>query len=220
MISILTVTYNRPEWWDWLFHQVDKQTDDDWEHIVVDGGRDPLLFERCAARPNTVYVPCIASIPVQRSAAIHRVSPKSTHLVWFDDDDWQSPTRLERSYDPLCQGVTPPIVVANRWAPVVDIRRPKLCERQGYEPFVFNSMCLPSREFLPGFNPSLHTDEDIDWIRRLEPSEYLIQNEPLFAWISHDRNVTNARKGRLFESRCTIPFDDWELEMLKRIAGG
>ncbi len=214
MISILTITYNRPHWWDWLFHQVDKQTHQDWEHIVVDGGRDRELFSMCSRRPRTAYAPCQANIPLQRNRALQIA--RGDWIVWFDDDDWQNPDRLRLQSE--MQTLSYGLPMANRWSVVVDASRPTRCERQGYEPFIFNSAAV-DRDDLTGFNELLSVDEDVDWVRRLPSEMYTIWKEPLFAWMSHGSNVTNSTRGRLFEERCSIPFDQWELAALRRISG-
>lgn len=206
MISILTVTYNRAAWWPWLFYQVDKQTSLDWEHIVVDGGRDERLFELCSKRRNTSYVPSVASIPHQRNLALR--AAQGSKVVWFDDDDWQAPNRLDAS----SWGV----VIANRWGQVVDAWKPERADKQGYEPLIFNSAAISTALCQHvSFNEKLSTDEDIDWLRRLELEEYVILRQPLFAWMSHGSNITNSIQGRLFEDATTVPIDSSERAMLK-----
>jgi len=213
MISILTVTYNRPQWMPWLEYQVQKQVDvADYEHIVVGVNPEIPNWHRLQFSRRTIASVTEPSIPAQRNLALSLA--RGTRIVWFDDDDWQSPTRLQRSLESDC-------IVANRWSYCIDAHNPSRCHRNGYEPFLFNSACVPEQtRAWPRFDQNLPVDEDIDWIHRLGDVRYQILPEPLFCWMSHDQNVTNARTGRLFEERTPVMLDATERDLLRRALGG
>ena len=114
-VSVLVVT-NRPEHIPWWMHQIHKQTRQPDEVIVVDNRKDmtaPWLAGGCQGQlgnsedPNgpfffAKHMPPETSLGELRQAALDLA--RHDVILWFDDDDWYHPRRIELSAAPIESG--------------------------------------------------------------------------------------------------------------------
>jgi glycosyltransferase involved in cell wall biosynthesis len=224
-ISCLCVTHDRHEWFPWVMHQFVKQVgggqqgDGGWkaELIIVDsstsiGSDSPLRPDNC------LYVrsaqPGIAG---KRTEAL--ALARGNFVTWFDDDDWQSPTKIDRCWDEIYGHSA--VGARHAYMYSIESGQASLYEST-YEPIIFNSAVYRKNSVPQNFDSTKITGEDTEWCERwlkTRPS-YVTLGEPTHAWLCHGRNIVNKANSRFFEEPNPIPFDEWELGFLERMRAG
>lgn len=108
-VAALVVT-NRPAFIPWWKHQIEKQTRQVDEVIVVDNRADlstPWIAGGCQGPLGggwfAKHVPPTTSLGEMRQVALDLCD--SDIVMWFDDDDWYHPRRVELLADPIERGL-------------------------------------------------------------------------------------------------------------------
>jgi len=216
VISCLCVTHERHEFMPWVVHQFLKQHGDR-ELIVVDSSAVPWVYEKrnifnhVEVSVRVVHAPKSPGISAKRTRALYEA--RGEYITWFDDDDWQSPEKCSmQNYR----------AVGARHAYMFSVESGK-CDlyESTYEPIIFNSAVYAKAYVPKHFDVSLITGEDTDWNTRWLASRptFLTLGTPMHAWLCHGKNITNKSNSRFFERENAIPFDEWELEFLRKQFG-
>jgi hypothetical protein len=229
MISCLCVTHDRHEFMPWVEHQFLKQktwggyklqVDPLAELLILDSSERPWESEFATVH----HCPTMPGIAEKRTLAIKVSRPM---LTWFDDDDWQSPTkvnvtsRMWDEEDDNASGDFSAFGARHAYMYSVSTGRASIYEST-YEPIIFNSAVYRKNSVPQNFDSTRITGEDTEWCERwlqTRPS-YVTLGEPTHAWLCHGKNVTNKDTSRFFELANPIPFDDWEREFLERLRKG
>ncbi len=192
--SCLCVTEDRPEFCEWLLWNYRKQDHPRRELVIVDSSHTPIRWPdeagvrvvRCAHR---------TPVSVKRNIALQQASGDA--ITWFDDDDWQHPRKLSL-LDTALQRST---LAGNAQGWFLDIelgRARRHLNRPGS--FIFNSVGLPRAVAAAvAFEPKLERASDTPWltqIRQRLPDRPAEVGDPLFFWLCHKRNLSNAAGGR------------------------
>jgi len=96
LVSILGLTENRPAFMPWFLWNTRKQTYENTEVVLVGAESDRWLPSGCV---EVLRTPDGTSIGAKRNLALRSAGGK--YVVWFDDDDWQHPERVQRTVDYL-----------------------------------------------------------------------------------------------------------------------
>ena len=198
----------------WVEHQFLKQTARKLAKlIIVDSSERPWVSEHPSI--GVIHAPGVSGISQKRTMAL--AAADTDLITWFDDDDWQAPTKLEK---------LPPrdmAAIGARHAYMYSVESGKAgLYESNYEPIIFNSGVYHKSSVPKQFDPGKITGEDTEWHERwlaTRPS-YVTLGEPMHAWLCHSKNITNTSSSRFFELANPIPFDDWELEFLERMRAG
>lgn len=223
MISCLCVTHERPEFMPWLEHQFLKQFCYPWgvprpspraELLIVDSSAVPWV----SAIGRVLHARDAPGISAKREIALR--GSVGDFITWFDDDDWQHPYKITTACDILeLQGGVGE-AVGSRTALMYSTLTGKCSYYESrYEPIIFNSATYLKSAVPPTFNEALVTGEDTDWQLRFYASHpnFVTLGEPQHAWLCHTKNITNKSSSKFFTQPCTIPFDEWERDFLKRL---
>jgi FkbM family methyltransferase len=201
LASCLCVTEDRPAFAEWLLWNFDKQDYTARELVVVDSSDGPSVYD---GLPNVqvVRAPPGTSVPAKRNIAL--AAAQGEIVTWFDDDDWQHPSKLSLLADALERRQ----VAGTRRSWFVDLRTGAVAPFALNQGLLFNSAGC-RRNLLEGvlFDERRTRASDTPWMlavrRRARGSEALLDT-PLFFWLSHSRNLSNpsGRRG------LTRPLDD------------
>lgn len=218
LISCLCVTHDRDEFVPWVVHQFQKQGVAQFaELVIVHSGMDG---NDCYNDELYQVVPSEhGGISPKRTAAL--VAARAPFITWFDDDDWQSPRKLEMAMDALIENEHSAAGSRHAYMYSVESGRASLYEST-YEPIIFNSAVYRKNSVPQNFDSTKITGEDTEWCERwlkMRPS-YVTLGEPTHAWLCHGRNIVNKANSRFFQEANPIPFDEWELEFLERMRAG
>lgn len=196
----------------WLEYQFLKQdTFAGAELIVVDSSAIPWE----SAFATVIHVPRWPRISAKRNAALEFAHGE--YVTWFDDDDWQSPFKLSCIDDLEASNYG---AAGSRMASMYSTLTGKCSNYESrYEPLIFNSAVYLKSAVPPTFNEALVTGEDTDWQLRFFETRpnFVTLGEPQHAWLCHTKNITNKSSSKFFTQPCTIPFDEWERDFLKRL---
>jgi len=205
----------------WVEHQFLKQSpvniqrsfEQEFELVILDSSREPWKSD--IAR--VFHVPGQPGISWKREVALS--AARGNFVTWFDDDDWQSPEKLQKVRS-LSGGAD---AVGTRHAYMYStVSGQAALYESTYEPIIFNSAVYRKNSVPQNFDPTRITAEDTEWHERwlkTRPS-YVTLGEPMHAWLCHEKNVTNRANSRFFELPNPIPFDDWEREFFERLRVG
>ena len=218
MISCLCVTHERPEFMPWVEHQFRKQRlfDGGAELIIVDSSEKPWVPQS----DDVIVIPSKhRGIAEKRTEAVTWSS--GNIIAWFDDDDWQSPTKLALGRWITHSGDFDAVGCAHaEMYSCVQELSSKYESR--YEPLIFNSALYRKSAVPKEFDASRITGEDTDWQMRFfaRHPNFITLGAPMHAWLCHGKNITNKANSRFFDRQSKVPFDTWELNFLKRMQEG
>ena len=194
LVSCLCVTEDRAAFLPWLLRGYDAQTYPHRELVVVDSSREPWDFpERADVR--VVSMGHGSWIPAKRNRALEEA--RGEVVMWFDDDDWQHPERVERLVAVLARGA-PYAGPAAGW--FIDVRTLR-CRRHVSRGCIFNGLAF-QREVAASvrFDLGVRKASDTRYLRALARQHGPGRIVPwtLFAWLCHDSNISNPRRVRTF----------------------
>lgn len=198
MVSCLCVTEDRAAFMPWLLWGYERQT---WLHrelLVVDSSAEPYRSERDDVR--VVAVASGTSVPEKRNRALREA--RGELVAWFDDDDWQHPQRLQRLCNSLTEGV--PYVGGTRsW--FLDVLAGSCRRYDGRGSLIFNTALFRRNVATSvSFDVRRQRASDTPWLRELRarhPSgPLLLADDALTFWLCHDRNISNPRQRRHFDT--------------------
>lgn len=229
MISCLCVTHDRHEFMPWLEHQFFKQhvfegrfrsnNDTQSELLIFDSSPEP--WEPTPDSNITVHhCPAWPDISAKRTAAL--AAAQFPFVTWFDDDDWQSPSKLLRAERSI--GMDADMVAVGARSAEMFSTVTGLCRNyeSHHEPIIFNSAVYRKSAAPQTFSEHHITGEDTEWHERFFATRpnFITLGEPLHAWLCHTKNITNRANSMFFEKPCSIPFDDWEKKFLQDLCAG
>lgn len=197
------MTENRHAFMPWLLWNYDKQTWRYRELVVVDSS-DPPIELRKRSDIRVLRTPVGTSLGKKRNLALD--AARGAVIAWFDDDDWQHPDRLSLLL-PLLREYAEKLGVSfigPSRSFFFDLHR-SLCRPFQWNDYaIFNgSAYLTTAVKGVPFSENLVRTEDTRWIRdilRARRGAALDSDCPmLFAWLTHDANVTNLRTERVCE---------------------
>lgn len=194
----------------WLEHQFLKNRGDDL--LIIDSSAVPWV----STVGRVVHTPSLPGISEKRTLALSLA--QGDFVTWFDDDDWQHPQKLENAWRFSDYGGID--AVGSRTALMYSTLTGKCSYYESrYEPIIFNSATYLKSAVPPTFNEALVTGEDTDWQLRFYASHpnFVTLGEPQHAWLCHTKNITNKSSSKFFTQPCTIPFDEWERDFLKKL---
>ena len=219
MISCLCVTHERPEFMPWVEHQFRKQSATfrvDGELIIIDSSEKPWVPQS----DDVIVIPSKhRGIAEKRTEALSWSS--GDIITWFDDDDWQSPTKLGCAWL-FSKRVRYDAVGSSHAEMYSCVQGLSSKYESRYEPLIFNSALYRKSAVPETFDASRITGEDTDWQMRFfaRHPNFITLGEPMHAWLCHGKNITNKANSRFFDRQSKVPFDAWELDFLKRMQEG
>lgn len=200
VVSCLCVTEGRAAFMPWLLWSYDRQSYPERELVIVDSSPEPWHSERSDVRVLTA--PLGTNIATKRNQAL--AAARGDIVAWFDDDDWQHPSRLEWLVRALETG--PPIVgVSSAW--FIDLGAARAERFQSGGRLLFNGAGFRTDVARSAaFDPRVQRGSDTLWLRGLalrKHSARLI--DPLVAsmWLCHAGNISNPAERR----RCVTPLE-------------
>ena len=155
------------------------------------------------------FVRCDSNIPTKRNLAMAVADGDA--ITWFDDDDWQHPSKLS-------------II-----SPHVSIRTTVGCTHSFfYNPLtnlvaafdgamLFNSVGV-ARYGLPAFDESQTVGSDTSWLSKLDYRDKHAVDDLLFFWITHKHNISNPVHRRRPSEKLDYQLDGETWQQLKKLA--
>ena len=189
LFSCLCVTEDRPAFLEWLLWNYDKQDLVSRELVVVDSSWEPWPLP---AREDMRVVRCShgATVAHKRNLAVD--AARGRLVTWFDDDDWQHPSKLSV----LAAALEGPAEVAGptrSW--FVDVARARAREYRLPRGVLFNGLGVRREALrLLRFDERQVRGADTQWLRVLQervgqrPAKL---DEVLSLWLSHRDNLSN-----------------------------
>lgn len=194
LVSCVCVTEDRAAFLPWLLRAYDSQTYPNRELVVIDGSTVVADFPgRSDIR--VISVPHGTWIPVKRNRAL--AEARGEIIAWFDDDDWQHPDRLTLLWSELLGGAT---YAGPNVAWFIDIHSFG-CQRFVSHSAIFNGLAFRREVALAArFDERLRRASDTRYLADLARArgKPKIASDVLFAWLSHDLNISNPRCARRF----------------------
>jgi glycosyltransferase involved in cell wall biosynthesis len=194
-VSCLCVTENRDAFMPWLVWNYDKQDYAQRELVVVDSSTQPLRVDGEAVR--VVHVPHGSSVARKRNLALE--AARGEIVAWFDDDDWQHPSRLSRlvaalGADGLVAGA------AASW--FVDLARGRARAHAAHHGVVFNSAAVRRAAVEDTrFDERKRRAADTGWMAALERRARrgpIVVDAVLSFWLCHRANISNPATRYVF----------------------
>ena len=190
LVSCLCVTRDRLAFMPWLLWGFDRQTWSRKELVVIDNSAQPLSLPD---RPDVriLRAPEAAHVAAKRNQALD--AARGVIIAWFDDDDWQHPSRLEASVASLRDG-TPCTGPTSSW--MLDLTGGKTWHFRGSrEWMLFNGAAFRTDVArCARFDPARRRASDTVWLARLIDSGAALGWQPLelrtFFWLVHGSNLS------------------------------
>lgn len=217
LITCLCVTENRPAFVPWLLWNYDRQSWPRRELVIVDSSDPPLALPD---RPDVRILHLPPGTPLGRKRNLALDAVRGEAFAWFDDDDWQHPSRLAWLVDRLQRQALGPGVThcGPNAAWFVDVFGDGCVEFCDPRAALFNgSLFITARTRAYRFAEGQRVAEDVNWLASFDRdarSIPLARNlPPVFFWLCHDTNVANSRRARALhrspdEVRVALG-DDW-----------
>ena len=196
MISCLCITQDRPEFYEFLLWNFDKQTTDKKrELVIVDASVTPYKWpERENVR--VIRVDPSLNIPQMRNIALETAA--GDVITWWDDDDWKHPDMLKvidnSDYDlvgssktyfvRLDNGLAAPFTLSYPWPGSLGVKN----------------------DDLPTFNEKTERGSDHAWIKELTKRNMLFIDDPLHFLVTHTKNISNP--STRWEKEAVIPISE------------
>ena len=184
--TVITVTYNRPEWLAEAVASVEEQTDHNWEHLVYDNGStnprvDEILYaatERAGGRFRYFHAVNNRDIVAPHwNFLLERA--RGEYVTILDDDNRKRPDFIERMIAPMEVDLSVDAVSCG-WAVIDGSGKPTgeerhlnvatTLERLWYDNTIDSNAMVFRRSALGRvglFDASLSTNEDWDFVIRL-----------------------------------------------------
>jgi glycosyltransferase involved in cell wall biosynthesis len=196
LISCLCVTENRPAFIPWLLWCFDRQT---WKHrelVIIDSSAEPCSV---SGRDDVqvIAVPEGTSVAAKRNRALEEAAGEI--ITWFDDDDWQHPSKLSLLAEALTDE-TPFAGSRDGWfvdliaSRCVRYRTPK--GRIAFNSAGFRKVAVESI----AFREDIRRASDSHWMRLVAAQHRaaILKRDDLFFWLSHETNLSNPARKRHF----------------------
>lgn len=190
ILSCLCVTYNRPEFHEFLLWNFNKQTCRDIELIVVDGSTRSYADRFRQDRVRYIHLHDQPNIPLKRNLAMDNAT--APYIAWFDDDDWQHPRRGEIL---LAQLKTGALLTGCNSSFFYNVLDGSIKTYSGSQ-ILFNSLGVERK--IAGatrFREDCLKASDNEWCRQIfsktRHQTVTLKSEPLFFWLSHRKNISN-----------------------------
>lgn len=191
-ISCLCITYNRPEFHDFLLWNFNKQTIADKELVVIDGSSENFSEKFSGLGIRYFHLKGDESIPHKRNVALEKATGE--YITWFDDDDWQHPRKCEILCAMLDKGLE---YAGSPNSLFYSIRTGLYTRYENSKRVLFNSLAVKT-----AFARSVKFDEkvkkasDSEWTRLITANNpkgrtFLFKDHPLFFWLTHYKNISN-----------------------------
>jgi glycosyltransferase involved in cell wall biosynthesis len=180
----------------WLLWNYGKQDYAERELVVVDSSED-VLHADADPTVRVVQVPRGTSVARKRNLALEVA--RGEVIAWFDDDDWQHPSRLSILVDALGRDGVVAGTVAS-W--FVDLARGKARPHAGSRVVIFNSAAV-RRSAVAGleFDERKSRAADTGWMtdvqRRARRGPTVVGGVLTF-WLCHRTNVSNPATRYVF----------------------
>jgi glycosyltransferase involved in cell wall biosynthesis len=102
LVSIVTVTYNRRKFFLKLIRSIEEQTypKEDLEWIIIDDGTDKIE-DLVKHLPYVKYHYLSSKMNLGCKRNYSNEKAKGNYIIYFDDDDYHQPTRIQHSVDTL-----------------------------------------------------------------------------------------------------------------------
>lgn len=102
LVSIVTVTYNRRKFFPKLIRSIEEQTysKDDIEWIIMDDGTDKI-YDLVKHLPYVKYHYICEKMNLGAKRNYSNEKARGNYIIYFDDDDYHQPTRIQHSIDTL-----------------------------------------------------------------------------------------------------------------------
>lgn len=184
-ISCLCVT-NRLQFMPWLVWNYSKQTYPYKELIVVSD--EPVWL------PGARNLVSVGNIAAKRNLAL--LAATGDAVAWFDDDDWQHPDRLT-----ILAGQMTDEYAGCKSSWFMDLESGRCMPytiSPGWEVLFNGALFRTDFARTVRFDESQMKAADTIWLRSLQGKANMINNEILFFWLSHRRNVSNPAYSKRF----------------------
>jgi glycosyltransferase involved in cell wall biosynthesis len=174
-ISLCTITAKRPEWFKWWYWNATKQTMKVNEIIIIDDGTWP---DKCDIKK--ISVKTKLSTGMKRNIAVENAV--NDYIVFFDDDDWYSPSTIKVLHDNICQGISgiDTIIFYSPKFNKFGIETTKLI----HHPFIVKKNIAINNPW-----PDIMDGEDLVFYRKMPTIKKI--SEKLIIAIQHNSNVFN-----------------------------
>lgn len=200
-VSCLCVTEDRHAFIPWLLWNWRKQHWAKKDLLIIDSSSEPIAVpDRDDIR--VVRATPGATVGHKRNLALDHASGDA--IAWFDDDDWQHPERLTRLVQALRSG--------HRYGGqtqgwFVDLEHGRCSNYRGSR-ILFNSAVFETELARSvRFDENVARASDTRWLRALaarhRDNGRRVGGESLFAWLSHERNLSNPVSKRRFRQPLT-----------------
>lgn len=188
LVSCLCVTEDREAFIPWLLWNYDKQDWPNKELIIVDSSAEPLSLSG-RSDINIVYTKHRSTLGYKRNIALEYARGKK--IAWFDDDDWQHPTRLTQLIN---NSTDNDVYIGPRCSYFVDFLDNN-CKKIKQETKPFFNGTLFSSDYIKsiGFKSWLHGVEAAVLMNDINTDVGKMVDQVLFFWLSHPTNVENPR---------------------------
>jgi glycosyltransferase involved in cell wall biosynthesis len=190
------VTEDRPAFLPWLLWNYLKQDYCPRELVIVDSSKEPAAMPD---RAGVTIVRCPPGTGVARKRNIAVDATRGDVLTWFDDDDWQHPSKLSILVGALRTGR---VLAGPSRSWFVDLRTGRARPHTAHRNVIFNGLAV-RRAALDGvrFDEPRARAADTAWlasVRRETRSAPVVVPQVLTFWLCHRANISNPAKRYVF----------------------
>lgn len=211
-VSCICVTEDRPTFMPWLAWNWARQTAaEDSELIVVDSSpqQDLTWLEELpqALRPRVRLLRAEPGTWVYAKRNQGLAAAQGRLVAWFDDDDWQHPSRLEVALEGQGAGKNAWVSPETWFVDLHTLLGAPYSHSKSH--WVFNG-CVVPREVCGTF-PRLRKGSDTPWLGRVRrllgatPRRVAYYEHCVTALLCHERNISNPRTCRKYSTT----FEKW-----------
>ena len=196
LVSCLCVTEDRAAFLPWLHWNYAKQDYAARELVLVDSSAEPAPVPEGAA---VTVVRCPPGTGVARKRNLAVEAATGSVLTWFDDDDWQHPSKLTLLTASLGEDG---VLAGSRRSWFVDLHRGRARPHESQRSVVFNGLGV-RRAALEGvsFEERRARAADTAWIaavRRRSHGAVRVLPHVLSCWLCHAGNISNPASRYVF----------------------
>lgn len=154
---------------------------------------------QAAGRSDLRVVPCPRSTGIARKRNLALAEARGQIVTWFDDDDWQHPSKLSLLARALDAGA---LIAGNAQSWLVDLMGARARLHRWERGLLFNSVGVRTSLVRSlRFDERLVRSSDTPWIRAAQAearAARAVLQQPLFFWLCHARNHTNPVQRHVF----------------------
>ncbi len=192
LASCLCVTENRPAFLPWLLWNYLKQDFGGRELVIVDSSKEPAAIPDCTG---VTIVRCPPGTGVARKRNIAVDASRGDVLTWFDDDDWQHPSKLLILVAALR---TDGVLAGPSSSWFVELNTGRARPHTAHRNVIFNGLAV-RRAAVDGirFDERRARAADTAWlasIRRKARCVPAVVPQVLTFWLCHRANISNPAK--------------------------